>query len=474
MRKTSIFIVFTFIFGISLNAQVKLSALFADNMVLQQKSRVAIWGKAVPGKSVELKTSWDLKSYFTKTAADSTWRIFVETPKASYTSYKIDIRSGNLIQLNNVMIGEVWLCSGQSNMALPVQGAPNQGVEGSLKTILASNNNNLRYFGVRNRSSVKVEKEVQGSWQIASPGTTGSFSATGYFFARLLQQTLDVPVAIIVCCWGGSTIEAWMSAESLTDFTYAKIPKTKEDNKVEMQTTTVLYNGMLSSLAGYGIKGALWYQGESNRTVYKQYPALFETMHKDWEKQWGIGEFPIYFAQIAPFAYENMDSAPASALMRESQSKIANNQANTGMAVLLDIGDELCIHPARKQQVGERLAYLAMGKTYGMTYIDYQSPTYGSMKVEDEKLMIAFDNAPLGITFFENKRTGFEIAGADKKFYSATIKFDAHYDNSLTISAPEVPHPVAARYAWKNYVKASLFGANGLPVSSFRTDNWEE
>ena len=359
-------------------------------------------------------------------------------------------------------------------MGLPMRGGTNQGVEGSLQAIVTSRNNNLRYFGVKNRSSVKVEMEVQGSWQTASPATTGNFSATAYFFARLLQQTLDVPIAIVVCCWGGSSIEAWMSPESLTSFDYVKIPKTPKDNKVEMQTPTVLYNGMLRSIAGYGIKGAIWYQGESNRHVYKQYPALFAAMHKDWEKIWNIGEFPIYFAQIAPFAYENLDKGPASSLMREAQLKIAETQQNTGMAVLLDIGDELCIHPPKKQQVGERLAYLALGKNYGMDYLDYQSPTFDSLKTEDDKLMITFKNAPLGVTFFENSRTGFEIAGADKVFYPAIVKFNAHFDKFITLSSKDVPHPVAARYAWRNYVKATLFGANGFPVSSFRTDDWED
>ena len=474
MRKIIVLVLSTFLFFEISAARAKLAAIFADDMVLQQNSRVAIWGNAVPGESVEVKPSWGEKTYSVKAAADSSWRVRVETPQASYIPYTIEIIAENRIKLNNVLIGEVWLCGGQSNMGLTMKGAPNQGVEGSLQAILTSRNNNLRYFGVKNRSSIKIEHEVQGKWEIASPFTTGSFSATAYYFARLLQKTLDVPVAIVVCCWGGSTIEAWMSPESLAPFAYAKIPKTKEDNKVEMQTPTVLYNGMLRSIAGYGIKGAIWYQGESNLSVYKQYPALFKAMHKDWESRWEIGEFPVYLDQIAPFAYENLNKAPSSALMREAQSFIAKSQPNTGMAVLLDVGDSLCIHPARKQQAGERLAYLALGKTYGMDYLDYQSPSYDSVKVDGEKLMIFFDNAPLGITFFENKRTGFEIAGSDRKFYPATVKFNAHFDKYLTLSSPEVSHPIAARYAWRNYVKATLFGTNGLPVSSFRTDDWEE
>ncbi len=474
MKKT-FWLIFFSCFCIEMSsAQFKLSAIFNDNMVLQQNTNVVIRGSGVPGKTVVVKPTWNQKNYTTTVEADSSWRIKIETPKASYRLYEIDFSSGERLKLSNVLIGEVWLCGGQSNMGMPMKGGYNQGVEGSLQAIISSKNPNLRYFGVKNRSSVKIENEVQGFWEIASPSTTGNFSATAYYFARLLQQTLDIPVAVVVCCWGGSAIEAWMSPEALSAFDYVKIPKTPKDNKVEMQTPTVLYNGMLHSIAGYGIKGAIWYQGESNRHVYKQYPALFEAMHKDWERLWDIGEFPIYFAQIAPFAYENMDKAPASALMREAQLKIAQSQPNTGMAVLLDAGDELCIHPPKKQQAGERLAYLALGKTYGMDYLDYQSPVYDSMKTEGERLMLTFKNAPLGVTFFQNSRTGFEIAGEDKVFYPAVVKFNAHFDKFITLTSKDVPHPVAARYAWRNYVSATLFGANGFPVSSFRTDDWDD
>ena len=473
MFRKMLFVIFVFCSAV-ISGQISTSKLFADGMVMQQQTTVALWGKATPESKVKVLPSWSKNAYSTKVLKDSTWSVKIKTPAASYEKYTIDIASNKeIITFNNVLIGEVWLCSGQSNMTLTLNGAPNQGVEGSLNAIINSENNNIRHFGVHQISTIKVQSEVQGVWQSASPKTTGGFTAVGYFFAKKLQETLDVPIGIVACAWGGSRIEAWMSKESLVQFDFVKIPRSEEENKVEMQTPTVLFNGMLSSIIGYGIKGVLWYQGESNRDIYKQYPAMFEAMHKDWERRWDIGEFPIYCAQIAPFAYENMDNAPHSALIREAQVKIANTQQNTGLIVLMDIGDSLCIHPSKKQEVGDRFAFMALGKTYSMDFLDFQSPQYKNIEINEDKIMVAFDG-PMGVTFNENERTGFEIAGNDKVFYPAAVDFDPHHDKVITLTSDKVANPVAARYAWRNYFKATLFGANGLPVSSFRSDVWEE
>lgn len=452
-------------------AQIHLSDLFSDGMVMQQKIDHAIWGTGTPGHIVQVLPSWTTKKYSTTIDKDGNWRIKVATPEASYQQHAIHIKSKNSITLNNVLIGEVWLCSGQSNMALPLKGAPNQGIEGSLDAIIDSKNEYIRYFGVAERSVIQTEKEVRGIWQTASPSTSGGFSAVGYFFAKKLQKSLDIPVAILVSAWGGSRIEAWMSTESLAPFKNIEIPTREEDNKVKMQTPTVLFNGMINGLIGYGIKGVLWYQGESNRDIYKQYPALFQTMHKDWVHRWEIGEFPIYFAEIAPFEYK--DTAPSSALIREAQLRIANTQPHTAMIALSDVGDSLCIHPPKKRPVGERFAYTALAKLYGMDYLDYQFPQFSSMEVKNDKAILAFD-APMGITFNENERTGFEIAGTDQVFYPAQIIFDVHSDRVLALYNDKVPNPIAVRYGWRDYFKPTLFGANGIPVPSFRTDTWEQ
>lgn len=469
-----VFLIVFIIYTTLLSAQLSLSKLFVDNMVLQQNAEVSIWGKATPGTIINVYPSWAEKPYIKKATNDSCWSLKVRTPPASYQSYNINIfTKDDFIKINDVLIGEVWLCSGQSNMALQLKGAYNQGVEGSLGAIVNSKNDFVRFFGVQPKSSVNLESEIHGVWQLLSPKTAGSLSAVSYFFSQKVQKILDVPVGVIICAWGGSRIESWMSKESLLNFDSVKLPKSERDNKVKMQTPTVLFNGMINGLIGYGMRGVLWYQGESNRDIYKIYPDLFASMHKDWEQKWGIGNFPIYSAQITPFAYENMDNAPHSAFMREAQVKIADTQKNTDIIILSDVGDSICIHPPKKQEVGERFAYMVLGKTYGMDFLDFKSPQYKNIEIINDSVIVNFDS-PMGVTFNENERTGFEISGKDKVFYNAEVHFDVHYDKSIVLTSDNVPQPVAVRYGWRNYFKATLFGSNGLPVSSFRTDDWEK
>lgn len=224
---------------------------------------------------------------------------------------------------------------------------------------------------------------------------------------------------------------------------------------------------MLKSILGYAIKGVAWYQGESNRLNYKNYPSLFKAMHEDWINKWAIGVFPIYFCQIAPYEYGTGNSA----LMREAQMKIAQSQPNTDIAILMDIGEEKCIHPAAKKEAGERLAFLALKNSYGFDSFAYKSPTFKSMNILNNVATLTFDNVSDGLSTFGNELTGFEIAGNDKKFYPANVKI---VKKALEVSSKDVPNPVAVRYGFKNYFKGCLFGTNGLPVSSFRTDDWDD
>lgn len=470
--KTVISLISCLILGYSSEAQIKLPNIFSNGMVLQQDASNAIWGKAIPGNKIEVLVSWSKNSYSTKVKKDSSWVVKIPTRKASYKKNTIRIIAVNdTIILNNVLIGEVWLCSGQSNMEMRMKGNRSQAVEGSLEAIISSKNEYIRSFHIKKRSAIYVENEVEGDWQISSPTTTGGFSAVGYFFAKKLQSTLDVPVAFIVSSWGASSIEAWMSQKALSTFENIELPKSEKDNKIKMQTPTVLFNGMINGIVGYGIKGILWYQGETNRDNYKQYPSLFKKMHQDWVNRWSIGSLPIYFAQIAPFDY--WGSTQNSSFFREAQSKIDRFQKNTAMIVLSDVGDSLCIHPSQKKEVGNRFAYMAMGKSYGMGFLDYRSTRYKNIKIEGDKVKVYFDS-PLGVTFNDNERTGFEISGTDKKFYPAKVQFEVHTEKVITLTSDKVPHPVAVRYQWRNYFKATLFGPNGLPVSSFRSDDWEK
>jgi sialate O-acetylesterase len=469
--KRIVFLLALFIIRFSVFAQLSLPSIFRNDMVLQQQSDVAIWGKGKPGEKINIKTGWDKKAYKTTINNDSIWFVRVRTPKASFQDYNILIQAGKYKQvLRNILIGEVWLCSGQSNMDMRVKGYVNQPTNGSQDDIVNSTNNFLRCYTLKQVSSIQQKYDCPGSWEIASPNTTGNFSATAYYFGRLLQKTINVPVGIIHCSWGGSTIEAWMSPDAMKPFPELKIPVSNDDNRTRWKTPTVLYNGMLSAVVGYGMRGAIWYQGESNRTAYQRYAAQFSEMHNDWIKKWDIGEFPIYFCQLAPYKYGD-ESKYNNAFMREVQQKIAQTQPNTGMAVLMDVGDELCIHPANKKQAGERLAYIALGKNYGFDKFSYQSPEYKSIEIKGNKLTVRFNYASDGLTSFGRALTGFEIAGADKVFYPADATL---IRVGIELTSPNVPVPVAVRYAFKDYIGGTLFGVNGLPVSSFRSDDWDE
>jgi len=453
----------------SLMAQVRLPSVFADNMVLQQSTDVAIWGKSAPNKRVQITTSWDKTKYAAISQNDSIWIIKIKTPKASYETYSIKIICGEIKTINNILIGEVWFAGGQSNMEMPVKGYANQPVAGSLTDIANSKNNNIRFYTVTRISSLEKQWDCPGKWEISSPATTGNFSATAYYFARQLESVLNVPIAILHCSWGGSTIEAWMSPESMSITPELKIPKTEEENNPKHQKPTGLYKGMLSSLIGYGMKGVIWYQGESNRAKYDIYSKQFPVLCETWRKEWKIGEFPFYFAQLAPYDY--LDKRYNCAFMREVQCELARTTLNAAMAVLMDVGDSLSIHPPHKKEAGERLAYLAMGKSYGFDKFSYQSPEYKSIEIKENKLTVRFNYAPDGVTAFGNELSGFEIAGEDKVYYPAKATL---IRIGIELTSPNVPSPVAVRYAFKDYVKGTLFGVNGLPVSSFRSDNWDE
>lgn len=465
----STFIVLSCSVGV-FSASLTLPPIFSDRMVLQQKDNVKVWGKGTPKQAVIVIADWDDKPCNAVIASDSTWSVKVATPVASYKKYAITIKSGSeQIELKDVLIGEVWLCSGQSNMHMPMKGYFGQPVLGSLEDILSSNNENLRYYNVKQNSSLKSLKQCDGVWEKASIESTGSFSATAYYFGRQLQKILNVPVGLIHASWGGSKIQAWMSKESLAKFPEIKIPTEEPEKRVAPMRANVLFNGMINPIAGYNIKGVIWYQGESSQADYKMYPDLFATMHDDWVKQWDSKtKFPIYFCQITPYAKY---SAKRSALMREAQLKVSQNQPNTAMAVLLDVGEENILHCANKKAPGDRLAYIALARDYGYQSIPYRSPEFKSLNAIDNKLIIRFNYAQDGLTTFNKTLQNFKIAGSDKVFYPAKAEIVL---NTIELSCGTIDRPVAVRYAFEEYAEASLFGINGLPVSSFRSDDWDD
>ena len=282
-------------------------------MVLQQQSNVPIWGWDTPGKNVNVRTSWNGKTYQTKTNGEGKWMLKAATPAAG-GPYNLTVSSGKTITLNNVLIGEVWLCTGQSNMEMPMKGFFGQPIYDTNDAILKSKNSQIRVYTVPRASVTELQQNSKAAnWQMATPETVSEFSATGYYFGRLLNQVLGVPIGLINDSYGGSSVEAWMSPESLKPFPDIKIPAKTDSIKNVVQTPTTLYNGMMAPVAGFGIKGEIWYQGESNVGRAPQYLPLFQTFIQQQRQMWNEGEFPFYFAQIAPYAYHAVSSQLSSA-----------------------------------------------------------------------------------------------------------------------------------------------------------------
>lgn len=458
-----------------LQAKVNLPAFFSDGMVMQRNVQSNLWGTATPKAQVTITTGWDQLTHSTTADAEGAWQISVQTPDAG-GPYQLTFSDGEATAtLNNVLVGELWICSGQSNMEMPMKGFKNQPVMGANMDILHSTNRNLRLFTVKRHSSLKVETDVTGQWQEAAPAAVREFSATAYYFGQLVQEILDVPVGLIVTVWGGSAAEAWMDEEMLRAFPQVKLPAAGEEIKSKNRTPTVLYKGMLSPLIGISMRGVIWYQGEDNYNRADSYADMFATLVAGWRARWGQGDFPFYYCQIAPYDY-GIITTPGekvinSALLREAQAKAEQRIENSGMAVLMDAGMEKGIHPADKKTPGQRLALLALNNTYDIEGIESRSPYYKEMNVQNDTVVLSFERADMWLTAKEGELNLFEVAGEDRKFYPATAWIAR---SKVMVKSKDVKKPIAVRYAFRNYAEGDLFGVNGLPVSSFRTDNWKE
>ena len=456
------------VFAFEARADIKLPAIFGDNMVLQQQSQAAVWGWAKPNANVSVTGSWDKKTYTAKTDAKGYWCVKIATPAAGFTPYTLTISDGKAVTLGNILIGEVWVCSGQSNMEMPMKGFRDEPIAGGPEAIATSTNPGIRCFTVRKVSKAAPQEDCTGVWEIANPQTTPGFTATGYFFGRLLHQALNVPIGLIHTSWGGSRIEAWMTPNSLKNIPEKPVPATDADIKIQNGTPTVLYNGMIHPILGYGIRGAIWYQGESNRDEPALYVKMFDAMVREWRNLWGVGEFPFYYCQIAPYNY---GGGTNSGYIREAQAKGMSTTPNTGMAVLMDAQSPGSIHPPKKRDAGERMALWALAKTYGMDKMQYRSPELKSLEIEGRVAVLTFDmNADPGLTTYGKEIQNFVIAGKDKRFYPAKA---AYLNNKVYVFSQYVAEPVAVRYCWDDTSATELFTVEGnLPVSSFRTDDW--
>ncbi len=449
-----------------LNAQTILPSFFSSGMVLQQQTKAAVWGWDKPNIKITVKGSWG-KTNSIQSDARGKWKLFIETPVAG-GPFELKVVGTSTVILSNVLIGEVWLCAGQSNMEMPVRGYNNQPVAGSNEAILQSSNSRIRFFNTTRATSIKPVQQVQGSWKEASPATTPFFSATAYFFAKKIHESIGVPVGIIQSAWGASTIESWMDSTTISAFPGVAIPDSLPATNPN-RTPTIMYNAMLHPYIGYAIKGVLWYQGEANRENAQQYHLLFTALIQSWREQWQLGDFPFYFAQIAPFEPGKVNAA----YLREAQLQTMLSVKNTGMAVTMDVGEKNVIHPADKATVGHRLAYWALAKDYGIQGIAFSGPVYKQMRVNaNGRAILSFAFAEMGLSNNGKPLQHFEIAGEDKQFYPAQAVIVADKTGEISVWSDSVPKPVSVRYAFKNWAEASLFNTYGLPASSFRTDNW--
>ncbi|HMU10570.1 MAG TPA: sialate O-acetylesterase [Ferruginibacter sp.] len=474
IRTSLVSLIPAFLFPLFLSATVKLPSFFSDGMVLQQQANASIWGWAKPGAIIKTTTSWNKKAY-TATADDKgRWNVKVATPVAG-GPYTISVSDGEPVIIKNILIGEVWLCAGQSNMEMPMKGFRDQPILGSNDAIFNSTNDQLRIYTVPKTVERHLKDTVKSSsWKSANPENIRNFSATAYYFGRLLQQQLKVPVALINASYSSAAAEAYMSTESLKPFPEISIPSATGTEKLNMKNATTLYNGMIHPVTGYTIKGCLWYQGESNYDRPDQYEKLLPAMIQSWRDEWEQGNFPFYFAQIAPFNYgslpeKNRTEKHNSAYVRDAQRKALKAIPNSGMIVLMDAGEEGNIHPANKEIAGKRFAYLALGDAYQFKGFTYQSPLYDSLLVNGNVATIKFKNVANGLTTFGKPITQFEIAGPDKYFFPAQAVV---YRGTIQLWSAHVTTPVAVRYAFKDFIVGELFSTEGYPVSSFRTDDW--
>lgn len=477
MKAKIILFLFAFLLSVPVLAEVRLPKMFADGMVLQQQTQVRLWGWCDKSRQVVVTTSWNDRSYNAVSDQDGRFEVTVQTPEAG-GPYEVTLNDGTQCRLRNVYIGEVWLCSGQSNMEMVMKGYKAQPVEGATEELLQCSDSLLRLFTVDRAASLTPQRDVAGNWQAAQVESVRNFSATAYFFGRALRRMLGVPVGLICTAYGGSACEAWMRPEWLQPFcapysspktgTTVTLPADDADvKKLQQRCPTALYNGQLAPLVGYGIRGAIWYQGEDNIPRYDYYAELMKTMVEGWRNDWRQGDFPFYYCQIAPFDYSTTDWKD-SQLLREQQAKAETMIPNARMAVLMDAGLEYCIHPRKKRQAGERLALLALANTYEVKGLpDYA--VYSSVEFRGDTAVVAFDRSKEWV-YFENgpHSNNFEVAGEDRVFHPAEAWVNR---NRVYVRSSEVNRPVAVRYAWRDWVVGDLMH-DGLPVSSFRTDNW--
>ena len=464
------------------NAKVKLPHILSDNMILQQNSEVRLWGWDKPGTQVEVSVSWSAQKYAAKTGKDGKWTVSVKTPAASYTPLSVTFDDGEKTILNGILSGEVWVCAGQSNMEMPVKGFGNCPVENYNKVVVDANNyRGIHYVKIPSVMSMKPLDDANCEWKVVSPETVGEASATGYFFAQVVNKALNIPVGLVMANKGGSRVESWLDRDYLKKNTQEPLDTNAIVKKFswDYHRPLVWGNGTFHPILNYTIKGILFYQGCSNvGDPAGQYTKRLADLVAQWRRDFKQGDVPFYFVEIAPYHYDNVNG-DWGAKLREQQFNAAKIIPNSGIISTNDCVypyEKEQIHPAQKQKVGERLAFLALNKTYGMKSVIGEGMTFKEMKIKNDTICVHFDNTFGAYNRFDNIE-GFEIAGEDKVFHPATARHfwqpgNDTWNECITVVSPEVKKPVALRYCFKNFQLGNMANAGGLPLFPFRTDNW--
>lgn len=444
-----------------LQAQISLPSVLTDHMVLQQNADVPVWGWGVASAKINVVGSWAPKDTATTTVRpDGYWETKLKTAPAG-GPYTVHIFGGGSRELTDVMLGEVWLCSGQSNM----EWTPANNIDNRDAEIAAANNPNIRFFHIPKRGADTPQNTCDAAWKSCTPETMKRTSAIAYFFGRELQKALNVPVGLIVSAWGGTPAEVWTPENRiLSDETLRAVMPTEPTPWWPVKAG-VLYNQMINPVIPYRLAGTIWYQGESNVKQPSTYGTLLKTMIESWRTGFG-NDFPFYLVQIAPHTYKSTDNGPA--ILREQQEWVSRNVPGTGLVVVSDlVSDVTNIHPTNKQHVGQRLANLALGKTYKKLADGFENPVFNSQFIVKNNAIITFLHAEQGLTCKDKQITGFRIAGSDGIFTDAKAVIKG---NTVVVTSPKVKHPAVVNYCFDDATIGNLFCKNGLPVAPFRSD----
>ena len=447
------------IISIHCGASIKLPSIISEGMVLQRNSEVTIWGWADPEEPIKITAGWSGNIFETKTSAEGYWSVKMPTPEAG-GPYTLNFKGYNEVAVNDILIGEVWLCSGQSNMEMSVDWGINNGEE---EAALADHPN-IRYIKYDKMTAETPQNNVPANWYKCSPATMRMYSAAAYFFARRLQEDLgDIPIGLIVSVWGGSPAEVWIPKEAVDNNQKVKTAASKLEPKTYTATKPgQAYNAMIYPTQNYKIAGAIWYQGESN-VGSEVYAETMKVLIESWRAKRGY-DFPFYYAQIAPWTYGANDAYGA--LLRYDQSKVPNMVSNTGMIVTSDISTSDDIHPKEKKQVGIRLADQALVNHYKTKNVVVNGPLYKGKKVNKNTLTVQFENAD-GLHFKEQEPGTFEVAGKDGIYHKAKAVIK---NNEVVLSSKDVAEPINVRFEWSNIHLATMFNGAGLPASCFNSE----